>query len=77
MPTYSNTKQQSIVDLLNESRQSGARASEERRKEQQRRAMEYRRLALSALSRLHPEDYKRLHAEARELVDSQRGELPE
>lgn len=79
MPNYTNAGSPTIEELL-EGRtgrsRNGQTASAERRKEQQRRAMDYRRLALTALSRLHPDDYKRLHAEAKEMVDAKKGPLP-
>ena len=49
---------------------------EDRRKEQQRRAATAQSRALTALSRLHTEDYRRFYQAAQVEIRQERGPLP-
>lgn len=53
------------------------KASPERAKEKQKRLMEYRRLALQGLAKMHPHDYSMLYEQAKVIVDNKRGPLPD
>jgi hypothetical protein len=47
-----------------------------RRIEQQRRSSAVQAMAKTALTKLHPEDYRTLYEQAKQIVDEQSGPLP-